>query len=174
MKWKNWEHTCEFSKIKVIHELQPDFSCNKVPVTHYSCIVLLLLSHIYVLELGKACIFLENTQCADLATERECQLTTAHANKTTGLTNTRAANWASAVEFSPFRLLSPWLSVAKSAKISLLLKEYSYSLTPLKRVDRQNTNKLVYSACSCVPDHMKFLRKCWFLHEERWNPVRER
>ena len=47
------------------------------------------------------------------------------------------------------------LSVAKSAKISLLLKEYSYSLTPLKRVDRQNANKLVYSACSCVPDHIE-------------------
>ena len=29
---------------------------------------------------------------ADLATEREHQLTTAHANQTTGLTNSRAAN----------------------------------------------------------------------------------
>ena len=54
-----------FHKIKVICELQPDFSCNKMPVVHYSCIVLLLLSHIYVLELGKARIFLENTLCAD-------------------------------------------------------------------------------------------------------------
>ena len=39
--------------MKVIRELQPDFSCNKMPVAHYSCTVLLLLSHIYVLELGK-------------------------------------------------------------------------------------------------------------------------
>ena len=40
---------------------------------------------------------------ADLATERERQLTTARANQTTGLTNGRAANWAPEVEFSPFR-----------------------------------------------------------------------
>ena len=31
---------------------------------------------------------------ADLATERERQLTTARANQTTGLTNGRATNWA--------------------------------------------------------------------------------
>ena len=41
----------------------------------------------------------------DLATERERQLTTARANKTTGLTNGRVANWAPEVEFSPFRAL---------------------------------------------------------------------
>ena len=39
---------------------------------------------------------------ADLATERERQLTTARANPTTGLTNGRAANWAPEVEFSAF------------------------------------------------------------------------
>ena len=43
---------------------------------------------------------------ADLATERERQLTTARANQTTGLTNRRAANWAPEVAFSPFRALS--------------------------------------------------------------------
>ena len=42
---------------------------------------------------------------ADLATERERQLTTARANQTTGLTNDRVANWAPEVEFSPFRAL---------------------------------------------------------------------
>ena len=43
---------------------------------------------------------------ADLATELERQVTTAHANQTTGLTNGRAANWAPEVAFSPFRALS--------------------------------------------------------------------
>ena len=43
---------------------------------------------------------------ADLATERERQLTTARANQTTGLTNGTAANWAPEVEFSPYRALS--------------------------------------------------------------------
>ena len=43
---------------------------------------------------------------ADLATERERQLTTARANQTTGLTNGRAINWAQEVEFSRFRVLS--------------------------------------------------------------------
>ena len=43
---------------------------------------------------------------AHLATERECQVTTAHANQTTGLTNGRAANWAPEVEFSPLHVLS--------------------------------------------------------------------
>ena len=43
---------------------------------------------------------------ADLATERERQLTTARANQTTGLTNGRATNWAPEVEFSRFRALS--------------------------------------------------------------------
>ena len=43
---------------------------------------------------------------ADLATERERQLTTARTNQTTGLTNGRAANWEPEVEFSPFRALS--------------------------------------------------------------------
>ena len=38
---------------------------------------------------------------ADLATEREHQLTTAHGNQTTGLTNGTAANLAPEVEFSP-------------------------------------------------------------------------
>ena len=40
---------------------------------------------------------------ADLATERESQLTTARANQTTGWTNERVTNWAPKVEFSPFR-----------------------------------------------------------------------
>ena len=43
---------------------------------------------------------------ADLATERERQLTTARANQTTGLANGTAANWAPEVEFSPYRPLS--------------------------------------------------------------------
>ena len=43
---------------------------------------------------------------ADLAPERERQLTTARANQTTGLTNGRAANWAPEDVFSPFRALS--------------------------------------------------------------------
>ena len=43
---------------------------------------------------------------ADLATERERQLTTVRADQTTGLTNGRAANWAPEVVFSPFRALS--------------------------------------------------------------------
>jgi len=42
------------------------------------------------------------------------------------------------------------------------LKEYSYSLAPLKTVDRQNTNKLVYSACSCVPDHIEIYGSAGF------------
>ena len=43
---------------------------------------------------------------ADLATEWKRQVTTAHANQTTGLTNGRAANWAPEVEFSPLHALS--------------------------------------------------------------------
>ena len=39
---------------------------------------------------------------ADIATERELQLTTARANQTTGLTNCTAGNWAPEVAFSPF------------------------------------------------------------------------
>ena len=50
-------------------------------------------------------LVLEHQQ-ADLATERERQLTTAWTNQTTGLTNGRAANWAPEAEFSPFRALS--------------------------------------------------------------------
>jgi len=38
---------------------------------------------------------------ADLATERERQLTTARADQTTGLTNGKAANRAPEVVFSP-------------------------------------------------------------------------
>ena len=44
--------------------------------------------------------------CLDLATEQERQLKTARVNQTTVLTNDRAANWASEVAFSPFRVLS--------------------------------------------------------------------
>ena len=51
----------------------------------------------------------QHNDWADLATERERQLTTACANQTTGLTNSTAANWAPEVDFSPHR------SVAKSA-----------------------------------------------------------
>ncbi|CAH3173149.1 unnamed protein product, partial [Porites evermanni] len=43
---------------------------------------------------------------ADLATERERQLTTARADQTSGLSNGRAANWAPEVVFSPFHALS--------------------------------------------------------------------
>ena len=43
---------------------------------------------------------------ADLATERERQLTTVRANQTTGLINGRATNWAPEVQFSPIRGLS--------------------------------------------------------------------
>ena len=39
---------------------------------------------------------------ADLATERKRHLTTARANQRSGLTNSRAANWAPEVAFSPF------------------------------------------------------------------------
>ena len=46
------------------------------------------------------------TRLISVATERERQLTTARANQTTGLTNGTAANWASEVEFSPYRALS--------------------------------------------------------------------
>ena len=48
----------------------------------------------------------QHNDWADLATEQECQLTTARANQTTGLTNGKAANWAPGVEFSPYRTLS--------------------------------------------------------------------
>ena len=43
---------------------------------------------------------------ADIVTEWKRQVTTAHANQTTGLTNGRAANWAPEVEFSPLHTLS--------------------------------------------------------------------
>ena len=43
---------------------------------------------------------------ADLATERERQLTTARANQITGLTNDRATIWTPKVEKSAFRALS--------------------------------------------------------------------
>ena len=42
----------------------------------------------------------------DLATELECQLTTACTNQTTGLTNSRAANCTLEVVSSPFHALS--------------------------------------------------------------------
>ena len=45
----------------------------------------------------------QHNDWADLATERERQLTTACANQTTGLTNSTAANWAPEVDFSPHR-----------------------------------------------------------------------
>ena len=43
---------------------------------------------------------------ADLATDRERQLTTARANQSNGLTNGRATNWAPEVKFGRFRALS--------------------------------------------------------------------
>ena len=43
---------------------------------------------------------------ADLATERERQLTTVRADQTAGLTNGKAAKWAPEVEFSTYRALS--------------------------------------------------------------------
>ena len=43
---------------------------------------------------------------ADLATERQRQLTTVRANQTAGLTNGKAAKWAPEVEFSTSRALS--------------------------------------------------------------------
>ena len=59
---------------------------------------------------------------ADLATERERQVTTARANQTTTLTNRRAANWAPEVAFSPFRTLSRrQLTFPFFCKISLIL-----------------------------------------------------
>ena len=45
-------------------------------------------------------------ESADLANDRRRQSTTARANRTTGLTNVRAANWVPEVEFSPFCALS--------------------------------------------------------------------
>ena len=45
-------------------------------------------------------------ESADLANDRRRQLTTARANRTTGLTNVKAANWVPEVEFSPFWALS--------------------------------------------------------------------
>ena len=49
-----------------------------------------------------------NWNCLSMGkgTERERHLTTARANQTTGLTNSRARNWEPEVEFSPFRALS--------------------------------------------------------------------
>ena len=44
-----------------------------------------------------------SAQWADLATERERQLTTARANQIIGLTNRWATNWAPEVVFSTFR-----------------------------------------------------------------------
>jgi len=70
-------------------------------------------------QYGRRFIVLEHQQ-ADLATERERQMTTAWANQTTGLTSGRVANWAPEAEFSPFRALSRrqmtrFRPVAKSA-----------------------------------------------------------
>ena len=45
-------------------------------------------------------------ESADLANERRRQVTTARANRATGLTNVRAANWVPEIEFSPFCALS--------------------------------------------------------------------
>ena len=60
---------------------------------------------------------------ADLATERERQLTTARANQTTGLSNGKTANWAPEVVFSPFRALSRrQLTFPSCCEISLLFK----------------------------------------------------
>ena len=51
-------------------------------------------------------ILTSSDNLADLATERERQLTMARAKQTTGLTNGRAANWAPEVVFCPLRALS--------------------------------------------------------------------
>ena len=53
--------------------------------------------------------------CADLATARERQLTTALANQTTGLTNGRTTNWAPEVDDGSRRSRS----VAKSAYLAV-------------------------------------------------------
>lgn len=51
-------------------------------------------------------VIVSTQESADLANKRRRQLTTARANRTTGLTNVRAANWVPEVEFSPFRMLT--------------------------------------------------------------------
>ena len=52
------------------------------------------------------CATFRTCQKADLATERERQVSTARANQAPGLTNRREANWAPENAFSPFRELS--------------------------------------------------------------------
>ena len=85
------------------------------------------------------------------------------ANQTYGLTNSREDNIIGHQKLSLLLSACFPLSVAKSAKISLILKEYPYSLASLKRIQyRQNTNKLVYSACSCVPDHIEIYKSARF------------
>ena len=63
-------------------------------------------SRVTVMYLFLSCALCFSCNEADLATQRERQLTTARANQTTGLTNGRATNWAPEVEFSRFRALS--------------------------------------------------------------------
>ena len=69
-----------------------------------ACIKLSYLTDNLLPRSPRSCAGLRNQ--ADLVTERERWLTTARANQTTGLTNSRAANWAPEVEFSPIRALS--------------------------------------------------------------------
>ena len=82
-------------------------------------------------------------QKADLATERERQLTTARASQTTGLTNGTAANWAPQVEFSPY--LAPHAGVFRGARISSLptneirapLKTPAWETSPYRELSRR-------------------------------------
>ena len=64
---------------------------------------------------------------ADLATERELQLT-ARANQTTGLTNCTAGNWAPEVAFSPFVPFSRRQLVLQR---SILVPEHKQTNAPI-------------------------------------------
>ena len=96
--------TCTFIRRKELVNIRKEFNSHRICLQHQHNRRFTVLEH----------------QQADLATERERQLTTAWTNQTNGLTNGTAANWAPEADLTPFRALSRRQmtrsrSVAKSA-----------------------------------------------------------
>ena len=90
----------------------------------------------------------QHNDWADLATERERQLTTACANQTTGLTNSTAANWAPEVDFSPHRASNdvPVL-LLNQPSILLNISTTSLSISELFISFNHLTDQFLYVFC---------------------------
>ena len=124
--------TCTFMRRKELVNIRKEFNSHRICLQHQHNRRFTVLEH----------------QQADLATERERQLTTACANQTTGLTNCTAANWAPEVDFSPHRASNdvPVL-LLNQPSILLNISTTSLSISELFISFNHLTDQFLYVFC---------------------------